>query len=211
MRVACIAATEHPDVVCGLAARVCSNPDKMVDLVFAGEGWGEDDQKKFQKTLRYCLKHGHESVFEHASFTFLIEGVSRACTHQLVRHRIASYSQASMRKPQKSVDILFPKSFQENEKANEVVREAYDKAVDAYCELIMQGIPAEDARFVLPEGTLSTIVVTMNCRELRHFIQMRDCKEAQWEIRKVAKEMKDIAEKQFPILFEDMTDAESSD
>lgn len=209
MRVTCIASTDVPVVVCGIAARTCSSPDKVTKMVFEDESWDDSDKAKFEKTLRYCLKHGHESVFEHVSFTFLIEGVSRACTHQLVRHRIASYSQASMRKPLKRIEILNPPAFQSS-KTNDVVKSLYDHAVETYAELLELGVKAEDARFVLPEGTLSTIVVTMNGRELRHFIQMRDCDEAQWEIREVAQKMREIAEKQFPLLFEDFN-AKSAD
>lgn len=209
MRVTCLASTDEPVVVCGIAARTCSSPDKVTKMVFEDVSWDDSDKAKFEKTLRYCLKHGHDSVFEHVSFTFLIDGVSRACTHQLVRHRIASYSQASMRKPLKRIEILNPPVFQSS-KTKDVVESLYDHAVETYGELLELGVKAEDARFVLPEGTTSTIVVTMNGRELRHFIQMRDCDEAQWEIREVAQKMREIAEKQFPLLFEDFN-AKSAD
>lgn len=209
MRVTCIASTDEPVVVCGIAARTCSHPDKVTKMVFEDESWDDSDKAKFEKTLRYCLTHGHESVFEHVSFTFLIDGVTRACTHQLVRHRIASYSQASMRRPQQELSMIWPKCFQSS-KTKGIAEKLYDHAVEAYSKLLECGVKAEDARFVLPEGTLSTIVVTMNGRELRHFIQMRDCDEAQWEIREVAQKMREIAEKRFPLLFEDFN-AESAD
>lgn len=156
----------------------------------AGICYGKDDANI--ERVRNCFKRGHMGVFEHASVTFEISGISRACSHQLVRHRMASYNQQSQRycKLDNSYSVVVPESiiladmWRDYTRCTTMCLETYKKMLDA-------GVPAEDARYVLQEGGLTSIVVTMNVRELFHFLDLRTDKHAQWEIRALANEMKD--------------------
>ncbi len=160
--------------------------------------------KKVEKLIKVLKQLGHESVFEHASFTFAIEGISRVCTHQLVRHRLASYTQQSQRYVSlKNPKFIVPESIV-NSEYMEKVEELLDKASTLYRKMVENGIRKEDARFVLPQGIETKIIVTMNARELRHFFKLRCAKDAQWEIRKLAIEMLKNVYEVAPLLFEDL-------
>ena len=169
--------------------------------------------------IRRVLASGHDSVVEHVSFTFAVAGVSRALSHQLVRHRIASYSQQSQRyvkadgfdyvKPEsirpldsKHIRIPVPGGGIECLNANAIFKEAMDCCQLAYNRLTELGIPAEDARYVLPNACETKLVVTMNCRSLLHFFELRCCNRAQWEIRALANAMLGICKDRLPIVFE---------
>jgi thymidylate synthase (FAD) len=142
------------------------------------------------KFLRARVGEGHESIIEHASVTFEISGVSRACSHQLVRHRIASYSQESQRYVDMSApEFVIPPSIANSPQAVVVWEECMGQVVDTYHRLRELGARKEDARFVLPNATATRIIVTMNFRALRHLFSVRCDKAAQWEIRDVALEM----------------------
>jgi thymidylate synthase (FAD) len=162
------------------------------------------DLEKAKRIIKRVTGYGHVSVIEHASFTFSIEGVSRAMTHQLVRHRMASYTQQSQRyvtydSLQKYVT---PPSIMNNTEVKKMFDEALVKISETYKELLNLNIPKEDARFILPNAARTNIIVTMNARELRHFFNLRCCARAQWEIREVATEMLRQVKKVAPILFE---------
>ena len=155
--------------------------------------------------LKARMQEGHESLIEHASVTFEISGVSRACTHQLVRHRIASYSQESQRYVEMSApEFVVPPSVADSPRAIEVWREFMDQVADAYRRLRDLGVRKEDARFVLPNATATRIIVTMNLRSLRHFFAVRCDKAAQWEIRALAVEMLRQVHGIVPAAFEDL-------
>ena len=157
--------------------------------------------------LKARIREGHESLIEHASITFEISGISRACTHQLVRHRIASYSQESQRYVEMSApELVVPPAISESPQAMEVWQEFMGQVAHAYSRLRELGVRKEDARFVLPNATATRIVVTMNLRSLRHFIEVRSDKAAQWEIRNVALEMLRQAYAVVPAVFEDLYD-----
>ena len=156
------------------------------------------------KSLKHALGSGHESVLEHVSFTFKISGISRACSHQLVRHRLASYSQQSQRYvPEHSFEYLTPKTVIKNSYANEQYTWAMKVIQKVYDDLIGHGVPKEDARYVLPNACTTSLVVTMNARELRHFFGLRCCNRAQWEIRDMANLMLAECKKVAPELFID--------
>ena len=145
---------------------------------------------------------GHHSVLEHAVFTFSVEGVSRALTHQLVRHRVASYSQqsqryVSMREP----TFVTPHTVEGNEEASKVFEETMAAIWEAYGKLESMGIPAEDARYLLPNGCTTNITITMNARELLHFFSLRCCNRAQWEIREMADRMLELCMEVSPVIF----------
>lgn len=178
-----------------MRVEVMSHTPEMLNVVSraAGTCYGRDDVSI--KRVRNCLKNGHMSVFEHASITFKVYGISRACSHQLVRHRLASYSQESQRYNRYELMgddwyVIPPKI-----KMDPVQLCNYRRTMhilsNHYQRLLLNGVPPEDARFVLPEATKTTIVVTMNLRELHHFIKLRFDSHAQWEIYELAKRFLD--------------------
>ncbi len=195
-----------------LAARLCYSPVSIGDL-------REEISRKDVRTLvRKILSMGHASVLEHVAFTYGVEGISRATSHQLVRHRIASYSQQSQRYVAADFGYVTPKSLGRGRGAprggKNPARAAqadplYDKfekhmkkCSELYDEMLAAGIPAEDARFVLPNATETKIMISMNARELHHFFALRLCRRAQWEIREMARKMLEIAYAKAPLLFE---------
>ena len=151
-----------------------------------------DSQPTGGKIMKHCYKSGHHSVLEFADFTFKISGVSRALTHQLVRHRMASYAQRSQRYCEEDgFEFVTPASIAKNATANKRYNEVIESIKQAYSELIDMGIKAEDARMLLPNACCSEICVKMNLREFIHFCNERLCACAQWEIRELAKKMAD--------------------
>ena len=152
------------------------------------------------------IKAGHESIIEHASATFEISGISRACSHQLVRHRLASFSQESQRYVEVAgleQEAVMPHSVYENEDSAETWYAAMQDIERAYQRLLAAGIPKEDARFLLPNATPTRLVVTMNFRELRHFFTVRLHPAAQWEIRELAQRMLELVRPYAPSVFTD--------
>lgn len=155
--------------------------------------------------LRARIREGHESIIEHACVTFEISGISRACSHQLVRHRLASYSQESQRYVDMSVpEYVVPPTVAGNPKAMAIWEESMGQVSEAYHRLREQGVRKEDARFVLPNATATRIIVTMNFRSLRHFFTVRCDKAAQWEIRALALEMLRQVHELAPAVFGDL-------
>ena len=151
------------------------------------------------------MSAGHTSTLEHASYTFAVDGVSRALTHQLVRHHIASFNQQSQRyvKFTDGLATVKPESVAANEETNAVFDEAIAAAIEAYEKLLAAGVPAEDARYLLPNAAETKIVITMNVRELLHFFSLRCCNRAQWEIREMAHRMLELARPTAPFIFMD--------
>jgi len=197
MNVKLLSYTPEPDRVVALSARLCYS---KIDISELAEKLTNEKVKELLDRLR---RSGHLSPFEHASFTFGIEGISRVTSHQLVRHRIASYSQQSQRYVKMTkAEFVVPPSIMKNENALELLSSVNESARSAYNRLIELGIPEEDARYVLPQGVTTKIIVTMNARELLHFFNLRCCLRAQWEIRMMAnlmlKEVREVA----PIIFE---------
>jgi len=167
------------------AGRVCTNTKERV---------GENTDN----FLNNRIAQGHLSIFEHINFTFLVSNVSRSFSHQLVRHRIASYSQQSMRYVNQSgywCDYITPPALFNNEEALQVYDRFMNIAWETYDDLISRGIKKEDARFVLPIASPTEIMITMNLRQWWHTIKMREAKDAQWEIREFAREVKGIIDR----------------
>ena len=166
----------------------------------------EMDESTKNKITKAVLGSGHHSVSEHLNFTFLIENVSRALTHQLVRHRIASYSQRSGRYTglEDGDWYVIPPTIAKKPEAVKLYVDTLSSVKDAYLTLTNEmDIPKEDARFLLPNGQFTNIAVTMNCRTLKNFFGERLCNRAQWEIRAIAKEMAKICKEKLPVVFED--------
>ena len=176
MNVKLIAHTQSPELVCDTAAAVCLG--KKADASC--------------KHLCAAIESGHLSVLEHASFTFSIQGVSRVLLAQLTRHRIASFSVESQR-----YCTVEPGKFAKPEYGL-MANAAYSR----YIGLIEDGEKPEDARYILPEGTTTSLIMTMNARELLHFFALRCCSRAQWEIRELANKMLALCRNAAPIIFE---------
>ena len=160
------------------------------------------DDSEAARLIEKALKLGHHSVLEHASFTFGIEGISRACSHQLVRHRIASFSQQSQRYVKmRHSDFTLPDSIAGNAEAAQRYNAAVETLQSVYNDLLTAGFPAEDARYVLPNATKTKILMTANARSLLNFFELRLCVRAQWEIRRLASLMLEEARVVAPTLF----------
>ncbi len=199
LKVKIVSHTPNPEKVIALSARLCYSSLNIDDLST------ELNDEKIEKFIKKIIDLGHESVLEHVSFTFAIEGISRACSHQLVRHRIASYSQQSQRYVEfDNVEYVIPDSIMNNEVSKKKFETFIKKSSDLYRDLCSMGIPAEDARFVLPNAAATKIIVTMNLRELKHFFKLRTCNRAQWEIRELAIEMLKLLKNKIPLLFSQM-------
>ena len=142
------------------------------------------------KIMNHCYNSGHHSVLEFADFTFNIKGVSRALTHQLVRHRLNSYAQRSQRYCKETgFEFVTPPSIASNEEASKIYLDTMEYITNTYSKLLELKIPGEDARMVLPNACCSEICVKMNLRNFIHFCNERLCSCAQWEIRNMAKLM----------------------
>lgn len=198
MKIRLLRHTADPELLCGTAALTSTrsgSPSNILDKM---------DVEKARQIIKRVAGYGHVSIIEHASFTFSIEGVSRAMTHQLVRHRIASYTQQSQRYV--TYDTLekyvTPPNIGDDREAKTLFEETLEKISETYQKLLKMGISKEDARFILPNAARTNIIVTMNARELRHFFNLRCCARAQWEIREAAIEMFRQAKKAAPALFE---------
>ncbi|OPZ91889.1 MAG: Thymidylate synthase ThyX [Firmicutes bacterium ADurb.Bin419] len=154
------------------------------------------------------IKKDHTSLLEHAAASFLITGVSRCLTHQAVRHRVGfSPTQESQRYVKaENFDYVTPPTILNNAELLSEYITLMSTIAAFYSKMLKANIPAEDARFVLPGATVTKIAVTMNFRALRHFIELRADKHAQWEIRGVAKEMLMILYKLYPCCFEDLVE-----
>jgi thymidylate synthase (FAD) len=161
----------------------------------------ETSEKNF---IRRCIRSGHHSILEHASASFRIAGASRAFTHQLVRHRVASFSQQSQRYVvEDEFNYIIPPGIAAGAEAAAVFREFIESSRRAYLRLRELGAKKEDARFVLPNALESQIVFSANFRELRHVFALRCDRAAQWEIRRVAIEMLRIMQEEAPSVFGD--------
>jgi thymidylate synthase (FAD) len=196
MKVKVICHTPEPDRVVAMSARLCYSP------VGAEELSEKMSDEQVEKLLTKIIEMGHSSTLEHVSFTFAIEGVSRVLTHQLVRHRIASYSQQSQRYVKEhDFEYILPHSIAASPAAKEKFERLMETIRRTYDELVELGVHQEDARYCLANATETKIVVTMNARSLLHFFELRCCLRAQWEIRQLAEAMLAEVRKISPALF----------
>jgi thymidylate synthase (FAD) len=196
--------TPEPEEVVAMAAKLCYSPSGVEELKEKIEA---KDQAAFVEKLAFI---GHLSPIEHVSFSFGIEGISRACSHQLVRHRVASYSQQSQRYvKEEQFDYVIPPSIKQDpaltrefEKFMAEAQENYTKVLKRLEERGYKGEAGQqDARYLLPNAAETKIVVTMNARELLHFFRVRCCNRAQWEIREMAERMLAHVKRVAPTIF----------
>jgi thymidylate synthase (FAD) len=198
MKVNLIKYTQEPEKTVAVAARLCYSPVGVDDLM------NELSDESIEKLVRFVIRSGHLSTTEHINFTFAIEGVSRALTHQLVRHRIASYNQQSQRyvKFKDNFEYILPPSIEKDKDSRKKFEGMISDIHGLYKELLASGIEAEDARYILPNASETKIIVTMDGRELLHFFTVRCCNRAQWEIRELATKMLKLVKKVAPLVFE---------
>lgn len=185
---------------------ITPNAEKLIENIGRTSYLSFDRQKEGteKKFIRMIIKNGHFSVLEHAYATFRISIVSRAFTHQLVRHRLCSFIQQSQRYVDESnFNYVEPDSIKNNPEAHTLFTKFLDEAKNVYIKLLKLNIKKEDARFVLPNAVETQIVVTANFREWRHIIELRGKSDAQWEIRKVMIEILKILKGHAPTVFED--------
>ena len=175
--------TGEPDLICGAAAALCT-------------GYTGDPLD----ALRGALRSGHESVAEHAFFTFHVSGVSRVLLAQLTRHRLASYSVQSQRYCGADFGLVIPDSMAHPDLVDDIIT-ARKVVEDLYAKARRLGVPDEDARYFTFQAGKTALDVTMNARELRHFFSLRCCNRAQWEIRQLADEMLRQVKEVAPVLF----------
>lgn len=190
MKVELISHTANAAVLCGEAAAVCTNSDKP------------------ERAFCRAVDSGHTSILEHAVFTFRIEGISRAALAQLTRHRLASFDVQSQRyvkiakiDDENFDDVLILPDSIKNSQFKYEVRSIIGYVMDLYQRMLDVGIPAEDARYITPQAVSTTLIMTMNARELLHFFSLRTCNRAQWEIRELADEMLKICKQTEPKIF----------
>jgi len=199
--------TANPEEIVAQAAKLCYSPASVDDLKKQVE---TQDMANYIKKLTDMR---HLSPVEHVTFTFGIEGISRACSHQIVRHRLASYSQQSQRyvgqhsKKGGGFNFIVPPSIEKIGKKQwfvekmQTIQKWYDEMVEMFGTTGESAF--EDARFLLPNATETKIIITMNARELLHFFRVRCCNRAQWEIRAMAIEMLRQARLVSPHIFKD--------
>jgi thymidylate synthase (FAD) len=187
-----LAITPNPEKLIEEAGRTCYlSLSKITD----------DSERNF---IRSAIKRGHHSILEHASASFRILGASRSFTHQLVRHRIASFSQQSQRYVDEAeFNYIVPPDIAGNEAALALYREFIENSRNTYAKFRELGIKKEDARFILPNALESQIVFSANFREFRSVFNLRLDKAAQWEIRRVCLEMLKILQEKAPSVFGD--------
>ncbi|MCD5416360.1 FAD-dependent thymidylate synthase [Candidatus Bipolaricaulota bacterium] len=159
------------------------------------------------KFLRARVREGHLSLIEHATASFYIGGISRTCSHQLVRHRLCSFSQRSQRYVSEGgAEFIVPLSIAQNEEASRVYQNFLASSREAYTTLRELGVPKEDSRFVLPNATETELIMSLNFREALHLFRVRISRGAQWEIREVCARMLDQLSPIAPSLFGELLD-----
>lgn len=170
------------------ACRTCYSGDYPINIYNS-----TDDEEKMLKLIERVISSGHFSTIEHIQVSFTIANVSRACTHQLVRHRHMSFSQKSQRyvKEKGQFEYIIPPTIEKIPELKEQFEKFMTEISNVYSALVEAGIPAEDARFVLPNAAASSMVASLNLREMIHLANLRLCTRAQYEIRTLVKMMCD--------------------
>jgi len=196
MKVQLINHTPQPERTVAAAARLCYSPVGAETIL---ERFSREEEIKLLEKL---ISLGHLSPLEHASFTFAVEGVSRVLSHQLVRHRMASYSQKSQRYvDEKQFSYIVPPSIQRDQEALAQFTQTMEELARIY-EGLLKTVPKEDARYLLPAACETKLVFTFNGRSLLNFFAHRLCRRAQWEIREMARLMLAQVQVVAPVIFQ---------
>jgi len=186
---------------------ITPNAEKVIETAgrTSYQSFEKQTDNSYKPFIKMLIRNKHESVLEHATASFKISGISRALSHQLVRHRLCSFTQQSQRYVnEKNFNYIEPDDIKNNSTAHEIYIELMECIRNRYSQLRDLGIKKEDARFILPNSTESEIIMTANFRELRHVLTLRGEKAAQWEIRRLAIEILKILKKKVPVVFQDM-------
>lgn len=196
LKVELVNSTPNPVEACGRAAGIC---------------YDREAKENYGSFIKRIISYGHMDVIEHANFTFRIEGISRACSHQLVRHRHSSFSQRSQRyvSERESFYVMPDLQYLEEGKRQEAMskmEEFISRSYSVYSDMIALGVKKEDARFALTNAAETRLYWTTNARSLRHFLVMRLDRSAQWEIRALAQKVFDCVVAAAPELFDDLTE-----
>ncbi len=199
MKVRLINYTKEPEKIVAQSARLCYSALSIENL--------EErlTNESIIKLIKKIMKLGHYSVLEHAAFTFAIEGISRVTSHQLVRHRLASFSQQSQRYVKinkEGFPYVVPKSIAQDKELAKIFTDTIKELDGIYQLLLDHNIEAEDARYILPQAVTTKMIISANARELLHIFKLRCCNRAQWEIRDVAMNMLREVKKIAPTIFE---------
>lgn len=182
-----------------MEVKIMSATERPIDVISLAAGTSYNKNNVSLARVKSCIKHEHTSILEHATISFRIDGISRACSHQLVRHRLASFVQQSQRyckytNLSETDDwYVVPQAIAENKIRREIFAKKMKSDAQTYEFLLKDGVKAEDARYVLPEAMKTSITMTMNAREFFSFLNLRLSSHAQAEIRKLAGKMLDIA------------------
>lgn len=189
--------TLDPELTIALGGKLCYSKSEIDTL-------REDTRGSEEKFVQKLMSFGHLSPLEHASFTFGVQGVSRALLAQITRHRIASFSVQSQRyvATENLTYIVPPSIIELGEEAVQEFEQQMETVNSFYAKWLDKGLPAEDARFVLPNAAETRMIFTMNVRELLHFFELRCCMRAQWEIRRLAWCMAAMVRREAPAIFE---------
>ena len=197
MEVRLLQYTPDPERTVAMAARLCYSRAGVSEIA------ERIDEAEARRLIRSLFEMGHLSPFEHVSFFFGVSGVSRALSHQLVRHRIASYSQKSQRYVSEAgFEYVLPPTIALRPDARELFENQMKMLREGYAMLVGLGIPKEDARYLLPNACTTQLVCTFNARSLLNFFKLRCCERAQWEIRDLAREMLRLVREVAPTIFE---------
>jgi len=204
MRVRLLWHTPEPEITVALAMRRCYSSKPIEDLeaeLKSKPGYEKD-------LIAKALRDKTFDVIEHAVFMFELEGISRVCSHQVVRHRIASYDQESQRfSAVEKEDFIIPHSVQSSPEALRIYEEVIKHSLEVFKKLKELEVPKEDARFILPQSIGTKLVITANARSLMHFFWQRLAPQAQWEIRELADMMLKECKKVAPSIFKDVIEA----
>jgi thymidylate synthase (FAD) len=188
----------NPDVVTVVGENPASPVEQNIavgtNLSYSKKGIAEilerfEDEENIAGLFERSVGHGHMSILEHSTFSFLIEDISLPCGEQILRHRQGSFTKQSYRYQKATFEAVVPPKIKRDKTAHELYVNSIHNAYNTYKNLIDLGIPKEDARYIIPTGTKTRLMMSIDCRNLMHFIRERNCSHAQWEIRMVAFQM----------------------
>ncbi len=191
-----LAYTPNPERLVAVAAR------RSYDKRSAMQIWAGMTDAEVARLLQQVIRHGHTSVLEHINFTFALEGISRALSHQLVRHRMASYTQQSQqRADERNAAFIVPPEIEKNSELTKEFQEKVKALAEFYTRAIEVGIPKGQARYILPNACVTQIIMTMNARSLFNLISQRTCGVEEWEFRTLASKIHQILLEVAPNIF----------
>ena len=187
--------------------QISDNADQLIEDAarVCYQSWDKKKPGSKERLIKHLIKSGHHSVLEHAFTTFKIV-TNRAISHEIVRHRIASYSQESTRYVayKNEIEVIKPYGLEEGTEEYKIWYDIIEKIEKKYKDLLDLGVPPQNARDILPNCLKTELYMTANFREWRHFIKLRSSKQAHPQIRELAIMIRLELQERYPILFEDL-------